>query len=202
VPTEPITSANVWHRWKRVTIISGVLSVLAIAGVLLGTGSFSEDIDRDLDFSGASPDWLGRRSFNEFEIFVDDPDLRSEWEHEDGWLVSVFAYSLGGTASIDQFRQEFRRQERANGFTILLEDDAIPAPFEGFRLIEQVPGRDQVPLALVYYFVYDPKGKDIHQMLAVTGPEFATDAETLMWSLMERATWIDAVEPEKAEPFI
>jgi len=145
VPTEPITSANVWHRWKRVTIISGVLSVLAIAGVLL---------------------------------------------------------ALGGTASIDQFRQEFRRQERANGFTILLEDDAIPAPFEGFRLIEQVPGRDQVPLALVYYFVYAPKGKDIHQMLAVTGPEFATDAETLMWSLMERATWIDAVEPEKAEPFI
>ena len=48
------------------TIISGVLSVLAIAGVLLGTGSFSEDIDRDLDFSGASPDWLGRRSFNDF----------------------------------------------------------------------------------------------------------------------------------------
>jgi hypothetical protein len=185
-----------------VAIISGVLSVLAIAGVLLGTGSFSEDIDRDLDFSGASPDWLGRRSFNDFEIFVDDPDLRSEWEHEDGWLVSVFAYPLGGTASIDQFRQEFRRQERANGFTILLEDDAIPAPFEGFRLIEQVPGRDQIPLALVYYFVYDPKGKDIHQMLAVTGPEFATDAETLMWSLMERATWIDAVEPEKAEPFI
>jgi hypothetical protein len=178
------------------------LSVIAIAGVLLGTGSFSEGIDRDLDFSGAAPDWLGRRSFNDFEIFVDDPDLRSEWEHEDGWLVSVFAYPLSEIDSIDQFRQEFRRQERDNGFTILLEDDAIPAPFEGFRLIEQVPGQDQIPLALVYYFVFDPKGKDIHQMLAVTGPEFATDAETMMWDLMERATWIDAVEPEKAEPFI
>ena len=199
---EPITNATNSGRWKRLTIITAVVSVLAVAAAYIGTSSFSKEIDRDLDFSSAAPDWLGRRSFNEFEIFVDDPDLRSEWEHQDGWLISVFAYPLSEIASVDEFRQEFRRQERANGFTILLEDDAIPAPFEGFRLIEQVPGRDQLPLALVYYFVYDPKGKDIHQILAVTGPEFAADAENLMWGLMERAIWIDAVEPEKAEPFI
>jgi hypothetical protein len=182
--------------WRGVAFGGGLLSVAALASVTMGTGSLAGAIDRDLDFPTGESGWRGIRNPAEWQLFIDDPDLRSQWIHEDGWLVSVFAYEMQRPNEMRIFRHEFRRSEISQGLAVFLDEEKMPDGFEGFRFISVVTEEAQDPYALVYYFVYDDQGEDLHQMLTIVDLSLAEHADRVLSHLLEESTWIEAVEPK------
>jgi hypothetical protein len=181
-------------RWRRGAMAGGAVSVLALVVAIAGTGLMANGIDRDLDVSDGESAWLGSRDAADWELFVDDPDMRSQWHHEDGWIASVFAYPLDPGQTPETFHQSFVETEHQLGADVLLDDDSLPNGFRGFRIVEQVDSGEE-PIVVVHYFVHDPQGDDIHQVLLAAAVDSATEAEYAMRDLLTRANWVDAVAP-------
>lgn len=180
-------------RWKKFAYAGGGVSILALVIALLGTGALGNPIDRDLDFAPESA-WSGTRNPDEWEAFVDDPDIRSQWFHSDGWVASIFAYPLEPGQTAQAFHDEFVQYEAAIGAELLLDDTHLPAGLTGFRVVEQVDAGDG-PMAVVHYFVNDAKSDDIHQVLMAVEPTEVADADSAMQNLLARANWIEAAPP-------
>jgi hypothetical protein len=178
--------------FRRFGMVGGALSVVAIASAILLTGSLAEIVDRDLEMSSEDSAWVGSRSVADWEVFDDDPSARSQWTHEDGLLVTVFAYPLESEADKIEFRRSFNETMAQEG-TLLVEDEQIPAPLEGFRYVQSVRGPDGEDLTSFNYFVFDPEGTDVHQVFTAVDASRNQEAEHLLADLLTRARWVDAV---------
>jgi hypothetical protein len=189
-PTETVERRS---RWKKIAYAGGSISVLALVVALLGIGALGNPIDRDLDVAAASG-WSGSRNPSEWEAFADDPDIRSQWFHPDGWTASIFAYPLEPGQSPQAFHDEFVEYEMATGAQLLLDDTRLPQGLTGFRVIEQVDPGDG-PVVVVHFFVNDVQSEDIHQVLMAVQPSVAADAESAMQELLAQANWIEATPP-------
>ena len=181
------------NRWKKIGYAGGAISVLALVVALLGTGALGNPIDRDLDFTSGSA-WSGSRNPDDWEMFTDDPDIRSQWFHSDGWTASVFAYPLEPGQTAQAFHDEFVQYETATGAQLLLDDTGLPGRLTGFRVVEQVDAGDG-PMVVVHFFVNDAKSDDIHQVLMAVEPTEVADAESAMQNLLAQANWIEATPP-------
>ena len=180
------------RRWNRLGVAGGVASVLALASIGLNMGRFASRLDRDLDFSAASGAWTGSRTPGEWQGFTDDPHMRSQWRHRDGWVVSVFAYPLRATDSLQAMRAGYLADAQKDDTKIVVQDAAIPAPFGGFRFIREGHDEDGEPVELLDYFIQDDANADIHQVMMVVGSEDVKEAEATLEELIAKGHWIVA----------
>ena len=187
------------RRQRRLVLAATVAVVLFATAMgilaLLPESPAPNAIDRDLDFSRTATDWFGTRDPSRSRHFPDDPAFRSEWTHDDGWVVSVFAYTLAPEDELDRLRGDFRDNERTDGGLVLIDDKNIPSPFSGFRLIEQRIDVDGLPYTLVHYFLYDPLGRDLHQLIAVVDLNEIEYADAELRRLISSAVWVPAASP-------
>jgi hypothetical protein len=193
VARRPVETLERRSRWKKVAWAGGVVSVLALVVALLGVGLLANPIDRDLDFAGQAA-WTGSRNPDEWVSFHDDPAIRSQWYHTDGWTASVFAYPLDPGQSAQGFHDDFVEWETASGNQMLLDDTGLPQGFAGFRIVESVDPGDG-PVAVIHYFVNDAQSDDIHQLLMAVDLAELAEAEAAMQELLKQASWIEAVPP-------
>jgi len=182
------------EKWRRLVGPGGIASVLALVVALAVTGRSADVVDRDLDFPNAGPGWAEARAPMEWEMFEDDPDLRSQWLHDDGWNVSVFAYPLGPGERMQDFRRGFR-EEAGAGDVVLREDDDLPGLHQGFRIVQEFGDETGEPYALINYFVYDPAGRDVHQLLSVVPLSESGEGDRRLRELLEGSRWIDVLPP-------
>jgi hypothetical protein len=172
-----------------------LLFALAMGTLALLPEPEIETIDRDLDFPELSTRWFGTRDASQSRLFPGDPSFRSEWTHDDGWIVSVFAYTLAPGDELDMLRGDFRENERTDGGLVLIDDQNIPAPFIGFRLIEQRIDTEGIPYTMVHYFLHDPLGRDIHQLVSIVDLNDVEYADAELRELISSAVWVPVGDP-------
>ena len=182
-------------RWKKFAGVGGVLSVAAIAGALALSGTLGAVQKHDLHFEHAR--WEGSRDPSEWLFFTEDPTLRSQWTHEDGWLVSVFAYPLSSLQTFESFKDEFLQEVARQNLTNVVEDEVLPSTVKGFRHVGDLIGEGGIKLTAIYYFVYGPEESEIHQLLTVVEAHEADAVESYLQDLLVEARWIPAAELDR-----
>ena len=183
--------------WKKFGAVGGLVSAVAMAALVPLAGKFAAGVDRDLDFAGLESTWSGTRNPSEWRFFENESSLRSQWTHEDGWVVSVFAYPLGQGDTPEKFWGEFSAGMEAQGATHVVSGDQVPAPLKGYRHVSQMAAKDGSHTASINYFVYDPQGRDIHHLLVNVVPEEGRQAEARVKELLGHARWTDAAPPTR-----
>ena len=184
------------ERFRKVGMAGGALSVLAISAVFLMAGMFKEGIDRDLQVSVEDGVWSGSRNLSDWTFFGDDPSARSQWSHEDGLIVPVFAYPLGGPEEREVFRETFTDNMKDSG-PVVLQDEILPGGMQGFRHIQNVTSPDGEPLVSFNYFVFDPEGQDVHQLFTAVNVMQARAAGEMIDDLVGRSQWVEAIQPDR-----
>jgi len=182
--------------FRRFAVAGGVMSILFLGGAAVATGAARPVVDRDLE-PDAEVGWLVTRTPGEFEDFAEDKTARSQWSHPAGLTVTMFAYPLTRLESPEQFRADFRQAVQAGGGRLVLEDEDVPAPFQGFRVVRESTDGDGTPATLIDYFVFDPEGRDIHQFFAAVRTEDAGLAEPMVRNAVAGAHWIAATPPAR-----
>lgn len=184
------------RRWSRFGVVGGAVSVLAFATAFSGMGRFAPRLERDLDFA-AGAGWTGTRRAAEWQAFEDDPSMRSQWTNDDGLLVWVFAYPLGGGVSAQSIRAEVVGDAKQLGEKILVQDTAVPSPFGGYRFIREAVDPAGRPVEILDYFIQDDANGDVHQVLAVVDRADGERAEATLEQLIAHGRWIVARAPER-----
>jgi hypothetical protein len=182
--------------FRRFAIAGGVVSLLFVGGAAVATGAARPVVDHDLD-PESDAGWLVTRTPAEFEDFAEDRTARSQWSHPAGLTVTMFAYPLTRLESPEQFRADFRQAIQAEGARLVLEDEDLPAPFRGFRVVRESTDNDGTPATLIDYFVFDSEGRDIHQFFAAVRSEDAAIAEPMVRAAVAGARWIGATPPQR-----
>jgi hypothetical protein len=185
-------------RFASLGKIGGVLSALALTGVFLASGTLAPALRHDLEVVDQGAAWSGSRAQAEWEYFADDATARSQWTHDSGPVVTVFAYPLESDAARRSFRSEFGRAlEQSGKGAVVADDDRVPEPFQGFRYVREQQGAGGESLAAIYYFLYDPDGHDVHQMFTVASAADRERVEGLVRDLLGRARWTDPIPPSR-----
>ncbi len=184
------------ERWRKFSMGGAFVSGLALVVIVAATGSLAAKIDRDLDFTRAGSEWYSTREAADSELFPDDPALRSEWIHADGWTVSVFAYPLSLGESFEAMREAFVASEAVAAHSSLREAGDLPPTLSGFRALQiESAGEDGPPMAYLNYFIYDEEGKDLHQLLMIVPEEETETADQTLRSLLQTASWVAPPAP-------
>jgi hypothetical protein len=184
-------------RWSRFAAIGGVVSVLALSGAALSAGRLAGSLDQDLDFPVRQ--WHGNRGSEGILGYANDPTLRSQWTHDEGWVATVFGYQLTYGQGIDDFRGQFLKEVESSGMEQIREDETLPAPFNGFRYVGLAVDDEGTEVVSINYFVFDRDHQDIHQVMAVVPSEQAGEAEAKITDLLAKARWIPAQERAPGE---
>ncbi|MCZ6696093.1 MAG: hypothetical protein O7A63_06070 [Acidobacteria bacterium] len=186
------------ERFRKFGMAGGVLSVLAISAAFLMAGMLKEGIDRDLQVSVEDGVWSGSRSLSDWAFFGDDPAARSQWTHETGLVVTVFAYPLGGPAERQEFRETFTTNMEDAGPIVFL-DENLPGRLQGFRHIQNVMSPAGESLVSFNYFVFDPEGQDVHQIFTAVSVAEAAAVGEMLDDLVGRTRWVDPIPPDQDE---
>ncbi len=182
--------------FRRFAVAGGVISILFLGGAAVATGSARPVVDQDLQLE-VEAGWLGTRATGDFEDFGDDQTARSQWSHPAGLTVTMFAYPLTRLESPEQFRVDFRQAVQSGGGRLILDDEDVPAPFRGFRVVRESTDDDGTPATLIDYFIFDPDGRDIHQFFAAVRTEDAALAEPMVREAVAGSHWIAATPPQR-----
>lgn len=180
-----------YSSFRRFAIAGGVISALALTGAVLAAGSLQEIVDRDLNLPGSDLAWHGSRDPSEWEFFSDDDSTRSQWTHESGIILTLFAYPIDNVEDEAQFRQDFTASMSAAGRVIVV-DDQLPANFDGFRHLLETTNDAGEPIVSLNYFVYDSQRRDIHQLFTAVPAHMQDRAVRVLEEFLSRSVWIDA----------
>jgi hypothetical protein len=155
-------------------------------------------VDRDLDLEGPAGLWAGSRDVGEWIAFEDDDTARSQWTHSDGDVITLFAYPLRNLGELAEFRSSLRNAIMEQGVNIVEEDDNVPSPYTGFRLVGRSETPEGDPLFMVHYFLVDPQNRDIHHALASVVGESAAETDGVVRDFLSHTRWIEASPPTGA----
>ena len=193
--------------YGRFALVGGLASVLLIGGSLPLMGKGRGTLERDLDHPAADDGWRGSRDRSEWTVFANDTTARSQWVHDGGLRLTLFAYPQDFMSTPEDLHAKARQSFRAEGATLLTDDDQVPAPYVGFRLISRLTARNGQPIALINYFVVDAENRDVHQAVVAVVEEDSGRAEQMVRDFLAGAHFIPATAPtgrpaeaEAAEP--
>lgn len=179
--------------WRKLAIAGGVLSAAAVIGVASLRGQLAAVVDHDLEFAAADLGWTGSRTRSEWELFADSGDMRSEWTHRDGSVVSVMAFPLGRLDTFATFAREFNRSMADKGRPPA--EPLVLGSLEGLHSVTQATLDDGTPFTSIRYLIYDQSGNDVHMVVWNVRREAVSAADERLGALLARAKWIDAVPP-------
>ena len=183
--------------YRRFAVAGGLASLLLIAGAFPLAAAARPVVDRDLDVSGVNGAWRCSRNVEEWDFFSGNSSARSQWRHPSGLRVTLLAYPQGVLDSVDEFRTQFRASLLQQGVKLVKDDENVPLPFRGFRIVGLGRGEGGEQLSFIHYFVVDKENRDLHQALAIVTQESGDMAEELVSDLLSHAHWIAAVPPER-----
>ncbi|HKQ63222.1 MAG TPA: hypothetical protein VJS92_18180 [Candidatus Polarisedimenticolaceae bacterium] len=176
--------------YTRLAWIGALVSTALIGGAFPLAGRARPILDRDLDLAVRDEQWHGSRDRAEWDAFADDATARSQWWHEDGLRITVFAYPQSLLSSASDFRNDLRAEFRRSKTPILADDEDVPAPFHGFRFVTRGASEDGTPIALINYFVVDGEHHDVHQALAAVIEEDAEAADEMVRGFLGESHFI------------
>ncbi len=182
--------------WK-LAITGGLVSVLGLTGAGMASARLQPRLGHDLDLTSDDQAWKGSRKVADWEVFADNKDVRSEWIHSNGLLVTVFGYPLGLRETTEEFKRQYEEAMDDKSSKLVGADEKIPGAFHGFRQIRQSAGKDGQPIALLQYFLYDTEGNDVHQVLTAVPAEQTAIAEKLLEDFLTHARWVEPVPPQR-----
>jgi len=183
--------------YSRLALAGGLASILLIVSAFPLAGAGRPALDRDLDITGTESLWEGSRDVAEWDAFKDNAFARSQWQHPSGIRVTLLAYPQGMLDTPSDFQRDFREEWVHQGITLVRDDNDLPSPFHGFRLVGLTHAEDGRPISLIQYFVTDEANHDIHQATAAVLGEDATVADDLVRDLLAHARWIDLTPPKR-----
>jgi hypothetical protein len=186
--------------YSRLAMVGGFASLLIIGSAFPLAGAARPVLDRDLDIQGEESLWVGSRNVAEWDAFKENEFARSQWDHPSGIQVTLLAYPQSFMDTPGDFRSEFRQEWVREGITLVKDDEDIPAPFKGFRLIGLTHAKDGRSVSMIQYFVMDEANHDLHQATAAVLGEDTTMADELMRDLLAHARWINRTPPEHPQP--
>ncbi|HKQ97940.1 MAG TPA: hypothetical protein VJV75_08700 [Candidatus Polarisedimenticolia bacterium] len=185
------------HRsgFGKFAMVGGIASVVLIGGSLPLMGAARPRLDRDLDHPMADEAWTGSRDRSTWSAFAKDGSARSQWSHPDGLKITLFAYPQSFMDTPGDLHTELRNQFGRDGTMLTADDENVPAPFQGFRMITVVAGPSGEPVAVINYFVVDSENHDVHQAVAAVVEKDATIAEGMVRDFLSEATFVPAIAP-------
>jgi hypothetical protein len=185
------------HRsgYGRFALIGGLMSAVLVGGTFPLAGKARVTLERDLDGPAAKAGWRGSRDRSEWTAFAKDKTARSQWYHDDGLRLTLFAYPQDLLRSPEDLHREFREVLRQEGTALLVDDDHVPAPFEGFRMITRVTTSNGEPISVINYFVVDAENHDVHQAVAAVREEDQAAADGMVRDFLSGAHFIPATAP-------
>lgn len=188
----------------RFALVGGLASVLLVGGSLPLAGKARPVLDQDLEGPSSETGWSGSRDRATWTAFAKDRTARSQWHDEDGFRLTLFAYPQSVLSSPDDLRVELRRSFDQEGATLIADDEEIPEPFQGFRMITLVPDPEDTgqTFMVINYFVVDSGNDDVHQVVAAAVQEEGSEAEERVRDFISGAHFIPATPPtgEAATP--
>ncbi len=193
--------------FAKFATIGAIVSLVLIGGSLPVAGKARATLERDLDHPAAADGWHGSRDRSEWSAFAANSSARSQWSHDGGLNVTLFAHPQGFMSAPDDIQVEMRNTFREQGATVIADDEDVPAPFQGFRMVAFVTTKTGETIALINYFVVDAENHDVHQAMAAVLKENDAVAERLVREFLAGSRFIPATaptgrpaEPDAAEP--
>lgn len=175
--------------WRRLAYGGGALSVAALALALAATGIISVSLSRDLDFAAEDLGWQGTRTASAFNL-NEDGTQRSQWYHAEKDLeIAVSAYVQDPWVDFEAFRESYVSFLSQPGTLERMVDDDLPGGLVGFCSTVTL---EWVELSCI---VWDEESNAVHQLMTFVPADEHDQALAAVQALMERATWIPAIEP-------
>lgn len=178
--------------FAKFATIGGLVSVLLIGGTLPLTGKARPVLERDLDHAAADG-WHGSRDRSEWPVFGQDATARSQWVHDTGLRVTLFAYKQTFLATPGMFRDRLRQEFAQQNETLVVDDEDIPAPFQGFRMITSATADSGEAIRVINYFVVDAANNDVHQAVAAVIAEDGEVAEKMVRDFLSGSQLVPAI---------
>ena len=125
----------------------------------------------------------------EWEFFADDDSARSQWIHQNGMVLTFFAYPVSDDEERAQFREDFTTS-MADAGRVLRVDEEMPAHYQGFRHLIETINDEGEPVTSFNYFVYDLQNQDIHQVFTAVPSQMKDEAEGIIEEFLAATEWI------------
>jgi hypothetical protein len=185
-------SHHAQQRWRKASVFGGLAMVVWFVSAVLMAGQTSLEVKDDLEFHDA--DALGWSAeyepANKGEVF--GSIFRSEWTHEDGWVLEVYAEPLAAFQSPEEWIDE-QIEFRSEAGWLVGEPFRIGA-VDGIRFLHtEETGSDGH--AILEYAVFDRSHRDVHVVVCETSLPQAEDVDAMIFSLLRRAHWTKAGDP-------
>jgi hypothetical protein len=191
--TRPESHAR-YAGFRRFAFAGGLISMLALTGAVMASGMLKPALDHDLAVNSPQTTWTSSTNRTEWAFFNEDEAARSQWTHESGLVLTLFAYPVSSDAEQADFEDDFKAQMAREG-QVILTDEKVPGSFDGFRHLLTMAGEDGTPITTVNYFVYDHAGRDIHQVFLAVPSAMQDKAVRAAEDFLSQATWIEPAAP-------
>jgi len=174
------------RKWRRAAIVGAVVSVVLLALPPMLSGSFGNQLDRDLDLSANALGWSGGHDPDQWQFGI-EPNQRSEWIREDGQAVFVWSWTMDSGETYESLASAFS----TGGQEVPIEPISI-ADLDGFR-VEQSDFDDEGDAYVwVRWVLFDRQFEDVHVVGSFVYPDGIEAFEADINELLQSAAWIPA----------
>ena len=174
------------RKWRRAAIVGAVVSVVLLALPPMLSGSFGNQLDRDLDLSANALGWSGGHDPDQWQFGI-EPNQRSEWIREDGQAVFVWSWTMDSGETYESLASAFS----TGGQEVPIEPISI-ADLDGFR-VEQSDFDDEGDAYVwVRRVLFDRQFEDVHVVGSFVYPDGIEAFEADINELLQSAAWIPA----------
>ena len=185
------------ERATRWAMAGAAVSVLMLAGTVPLAAKARPRLDHDLDVAAEHAEWHGSRTRSEWKAYADDTDARSQWtDARTGAMVTVFAYPRGVLSDTGEFHHAYAESMKAHVTRTFVDDEKLPAPYQGFRHVGGIKAKDGSELALVSYFVDDAEAHDLHEVRIVVPADALEQGTAIVEDYLAKARFIPASAPQ------
>ena len=173
-------------KWRRAAIVGAVVSVVLLAIPPILSGSFGNQLDRDLDLSANDLGWSGGRDPEQWQYGI-EPNQRSEWIRDDGQAVFVWSWTM----SAGETYESLATASNTGGQEVPIEPISI-ANLDGFRVEQSDVDDEGDTYVWVRWVLFDRQFDDVHVVGAVVYPGGVEAFEADINELLQNAAWIPA----------
>jgi hypothetical protein len=174
------------QKWRRAAIVGGVVSLVLMALPPVLSGSFGNNLDRDLDLSSNGLGWSGGADPEQWQFGV-EANQRSEWIRDDGQALFVWSLPLGAGETYESVAEAFN----AESGDVLIESNLIGG-FDGFRVVLNDVDEEGGAYLGVRWVLFDREFDDLHIIGAAVYPGGLESLESDVGELLRNATWTAA----------
>jgi len=173
-------------KWRRAAIVGAVVSVVLLAIPPILSGSFGNQLDRDLDLSANALGWSGGQDPEQWQFGI-EPNQRSEWLRDDGQSMFVWSWAMETGETYESLAGAFK----TGGQEVPVEPISI-ADLDGFRVEQSDIDDEGDTYVWVRWVLFDRQFDDVHVVGAFVYPDGVEGVEAEINELLQNVVWIPA----------